>query len=613
MSIRHSSPATALKSILGYLKDHQYKSAGLGLRKLVETHHVPPSLFAEREPTMPLSIAGLGARISLVNQELDTAAGFVTFIEAQSDAQQMSDTTFDIVSGLIDLASPDSLSCAAAILTSISPTKLSPALATLFYRASQDHPALLRKVWSHCKVLPNPTAVIVLLERLVRDNLYSDAISLIGNLLKGHERDAQHLPSCIPIQLAPDLLTYGIRAGATDQCLQIYNQALRQIGVLPSPEQRSHSPFTMEQKLFYGNPRMTMAFVRHFVKLSGKRPDQLQGWHRALLKGNPRFFFETAERVYSAYAAVHGFEKFILPPNERDTTPLRASHSHITTAVACLFELDHFPPALDLFYTLFDLQEPLDAYDLGVILSSLARRNTGRAIQILLEVAPTRIPGFRPTPHHYSIILHQSLKLRKMDEVARLLEHARAAGCGSLDPVVVDSFIRESLKDIASSWRRGSPSSGHPLTPDELKALTGERLHTFARIINAFRLLGQKANVSTVRKAIEAALKVRQPRMAWEIRMWGHSVGIFGRKYAGISEDGKKTEKEQVDEGKSSVHSISRALWSLHQRGLINESELWFKVRALGIDAKLSENGVEITDDSGAAPVSLRSRVKVAS
>ncbi|EUC61957.1 hypothetical protein RSOL_409970, partial [Rhizoctonia solani AG-3 Rhs1AP] len=369
----------------------------------------------------------------------------------------------------------------------------------------------------------------------------------------------------------------------------------------------------MEQKLFYGNPRMTMALVRHFVKLSQKRADRLQGWHRALLKGNPRFFFETAKRVYSAYAAVHGFDKFNLPPSKRDTTPLRASHSHVTTAVACLFELDNFTAAIDLFHTLFDLQEPVDEHDLAVILASLARRNTGRAIQILLEVAPTRIPGFRPTPHHYSIILHQSLKLRKMDEANRLLEHARAAGCGSLEPGVVDGFIRESLKDIAHSWRRGSPGSGHPLTPDELKKLTGERLHTFARIIRTFHLIGQKANVSTVRKAIEAALKVRQPRMAWEIRMWGQNVGIFGRNYAGISADGEKTRKEQVDEGKSSVRSISRALWSLHQRGLLNESELWFKVRALGIDAKLSENGVEITEESGVAPVSLRRRVEAAS
>ncbi|KDN40391.1 hypothetical protein RSAG8_08154, partial [Rhizoctonia solani AG-8 WAC10335] len=321
----------------------------------------------------------------------------------------------------------------------------------------------------------------------------------------------------------------------------------------------------------------------------------------------------TANRVYSAYAAVHGFDKFDLPPDKRDTTPIRSSHSHITTAVACLFELDRFPSALDLFYVLFDIQEPPDAHDLGIILTSLARRNTGRAIQILLEVAPVRIPGFRPTPHLYSIVLHQSLKLRKMNEATRLLDHARAAGCGSLDPVVLDSFIRASLKDITSSWKRGSPSSNHPLTSEELKILTSERLHSFARIIHAFRLLGREANVPTVRKAIEVAIQVRQPRMAWEIRMWGNSVGIFGRKYASISKDGKETEKEQVDEGKSSVRAISRALWSLHQRGVMNESELWFKVRALGIDARLSEGGLEIKDESEAAPVSLRSRAEVVS
>ncbi|KAG8680288.1 hypothetical protein FRC11_002675, partial [Ceratobasidium sp. 423] len=544
---------------------------------LIKTHHVPPSLFAEREPTMPLSIAGLGARISLVNQELETAVGFVKFIETQSDAQEMSDTTFDVISGLIDIASADSLSCAATILTSIPPTKLSPALVALFYKASLDNPGPMQKVWSHCKILPNPAAVVVLLERLVRDKLYSDAISLIGQLLKGHDRNSQHLPPGIPIQLASDLLTYGIRAGATDQCLQIYDQASRQAGALPSPEQRPHSPLTIEQKLFYGNPRMTMAFVRHFVKLSEKRPNQLQGWHRALLQGNPRFFIETAERVYAAYAAVHGFDKFDLPIDERDTAPVRASHSHITSAVACLFELDRFPAALDLFYTLFETQEPPDTYDLGIILAPLARRNTGRAIQILLEVAPARIPGFRPTPHLYSIVLNQSLKLRKMDEAIRLLEHARGAGCGSLDPIVLDSFIRASLKDIADSWKRGSPSSNHPLTPDQLKIMTDERLRSLARIIDAFRLLGRKANVPTVRKAIEAAIEVRQARMAWEIRMWGNSVGIFGQRYTGISEGGKEMKKEQVDKGKSSVQSICRGLWSLHQRGLMNESELWFK------------------------------------
>ncbi|KAH7345445.1 hypothetical protein B0J17DRAFT_639910 [Rhizoctonia solani] len=594
MSVRRSSPATALKSILETLKEHRYQSAGHNLRKLVETHH----------STMPMSIAGLGARISLVNQELETAVGFVNFIETQSESQEMSDTTFDIVSGLIDVGSPDSLSCAATVLTSISPAKLSPALVAIFYKASLDHPSLINKVWSYCKILPNPAAVVVLLERLVRDKHYSDAISLIGKLMKGHERNSRYLPPEIPIQFVPDLLTYGIRAGATDQCLQLYDQASRQVGALPTPEQDPRPPFTMEQKLFYGNPRMTIAFVRHFVKLSEKRPNQLQGWHRALLQGNPRFFSETAERVYSAYAAVHGFDKFDRPANERDNTPVRASHSHITTAVACLFELDRFPSALDLFYTLFEIQEPPDAHDLGIILASLARRNTGRAIQILLEVAPTRIPGFRPTPHLYSIIIHQSLKLRKTDEVIRLLEHARASGCGSLDPVVLDNFIRASLKDIASSWKRGSPNSNHPLTSEELKVLTDERLRSFVRILDAFRLLGRKANVPTVRRAIEVALEIRQPRVAWDIRMWGNSEGIFGRRYAGVSEDGKKTEKQQVDEGKSSAESISRALWSLHQRGLINQNELWFKVRAL-------EGETEMKDESGVAPVSLRSQAEV--
>ncbi|KAJ1311897.1 hypothetical protein OPQ81_010357 [Rhizoctonia solani] len=613
MSIRRSPPAAALKSILECLREHRYQSAGHSLRKLVKDHHVPPSLFAEREPTMPLSIAGLGARISLANQELETAVGFLKFIETQSDAQQMSDSTFDVVSGLIDVASPDSLSCAATILTSLPPTKLSQGLVRLFYKASLDQPSLIKKVWSHCKMLPTPEAVVVLLERLVRDKLYSDAINLIGELLKGHDRNSQQLPSGVPIQLVPDLLTYAIRAGATDQCVQIYDQASRQVGALPSAEDRSHSPFTMEQKLFYGNPRMTMALVRHFVRLSEKRPNQLQGWHRSLLQGNPRFFSETAEKVYSAYAVVHGFDKFDLPPNERDTVPVRASHSHITTAVACLFELDRFPPALDLFYTLFEIQEPPDTHDLGIILSSLARRNTGRAIQILLEIAPTRIPGFRPTPHLYSIIIHQSLKLRKMDEAIRLLEHARGAGCGSLDPVVLDDFILASLKDIAYSWKRGAPDSNQPLAPEELKIMTDERLRIFVRIQDAFRILGRKANVPTVRKAIETAIEVRQPRMAWEIRMWGNNVGIFGQRRASISADGEKLEKEQVDEGKSSVKSISRALWSLHQRGLMNESELWFKVRALGIDAELSEGGVEIKEEGGVQPVSLRNQSEAAS
>ncbi|KAF8741240.1 hypothetical protein RHS02_04349, partial [Rhizoctonia solani] len=607
MSIRQFSPAASLKATLESLREHQYKSAGQTLRQLVKQHHVPPSLFAEREATMPLSIASLGARISLVKQELDTAVGFVNFLESQSDAQIITDTTFDIVSGLVDISSPNSLSCAATILTSIPPTKLSPALVQLFYKASLDDPDLIQRVWMHCKFLPDPPEAIALLERLVRDKMYSDAINILGRLLKGHKPDSECLPSTIPVQLAPDVLTYGIRAGATDQCLQIYNQASRQIGTPPNSKQRPRLPPTIEQKLFYGNPRMTLALVRHLVKLSEKPRDKLQGWHRGLLKGNPQFFLQSAEQVYASYAAVHGFEKFDLPIAERDAAPVRASHHHITTAVACLFELDRFTPALDLFYTLFDLQEPPDNYDFGIILGSLARRNTGRAIQILLDIAPTRIPGFRPTPHHYSIVLNRSLKLRKMDEAVRLLEHARGAGCGSLDPGVLDSFIRATLKDITHSWRRGSPSSNHPLPSHQLKAMADERLRSFTRILESFRLLGPKANVPTVRKAIEVAMAVRQARTAWEIRMWGESVGMFGRKYTGTTEDGKWT-KEQVDEGKSSALAICRALRSLHQRGLMDKSELWSKMRALGAGTNFVAEDVE--DVSGAEPVSLRNRAQ---
>ncbi|KAF8761757.1 hypothetical protein RHS01_01239 [Rhizoctonia solani] len=505
MSIRQFSLVASLKATLESLREHQYKSAGQTLRQLVKQHHVPPSLFAEREATMPLSIASLGARISLVKQELDTAVGFVNFLESQSDAQIITDTTFDIVSGLVDISSPNSLSCAATILTSIPPTKLSPTLVQLFYKASLDDPDLIQRVWMHCKFLPDPPEAIALLERLVRDKIRSDG-----------------------------------------PMLQIYNQASRQIGTPPNSKQRPRLPPTIEQKLFYGNPRMTLALVRHLVKLSEKPRDKLQGWHRGLLEGNPQFFLQSAEQVYASYAAVHGFEKFDLPIAERDAAPVRASHHHITTAVACLFELDRFTPALDLFYTLFDLQEPPDNYDFGIILGSLARRNTGRAIQILLDIAPTRIPGFRPTPHHYTV---------------RLLEHARGAGCGSLDPGVLDSFIRATLKDITHSWRRGSPSSNHPLPSHQLKAMADERLRSFTRILDSFRLLGPKANVPTVRKAIEVAMAVRQARTAWEIRMWGESVGMFGRKYTGTTEDGKWT-KEQVDEGKSSALAICRALRS---------------------------------------------------
>ncbi|CCO34859.1 hypothetical protein BN14_08968 [Rhizoctonia solani AG-1 IB] len=523
----------------------------------------------------------------------------------------MSDTTFDITSGLLDIASPASLSCAATILTSTPPTKLSPGLVGLFYKASLDQPDLIQKVWTHCKVLPDPAAAAVLLERLVRDNMNSDAINVLGHLLKGHDRNSEHLPSTIPIHLAPQLLTYGIRAGATDQCLQIYDQAARQVGALPDPEQRARSSLTIEQKLFYGNPRMTIALVRHLVKLSDKRLDQLQGWHRALIKGKPRFFLESAEQIYARYAAVHGFDKFDLPLTERDNTPVRASHHHITTGVACLFELDRFTSALDLFYTLFELNEPPDTYDLGIILSSLARRNTGRATQILLEVAPARIPGFRPTPHLYSIVIHQSLKLRKMDEALRLLEHARGAGCGSLDPKVLDTFIRASLKDITDSWRRGSRGSNHPLTSDELKMMTDERLRSFTHILDSFRLLGRKANVPTVRRAIEVAIKVRQARMAWDIRMWGENVGLFGQKYTSFSGDAKGT-KEQVDEGKSSALSICRALRSLHQRGLMDKTELWDKMRALGTGTKSMGEGVDIEDESRVVPVSLRSQAETA-
>ncbi|KAG8682525.1 hypothetical protein FRC08_014901 [Ceratobasidium sp. 394] len=262
---------------------------------------------------------------------------------------------------------------------------------------------------------------------LSRGDKFSPIISLITTIINSNPPNAQSLPAEIPIELAPQVITFAVHAGATQQSLQLWDLARQQIG---DPQ----TPASLAQAHFFGDPGMTYALVRHYVKLAEKKSNRLQKWHTALLKGDSQHFPKTAEQVYEAFAT--------------------ADHYHISTSVACLFTLNRFTLAIDAPETLFRRREISDDEDFGIILAAPARRHPGRACQILLETAPAR----------------------RKDEALRVILHARDAGCGSLEPKSLDVILRSALRDIGSSWKAG----GGQEATDPIRI---EQSHLFKRVI----------------------------------------------------------------------------------------------------------------------------------
>ncbi|KAF8598653.1 hypothetical protein BDV93DRAFT_526656 [Ceratobasidium sp. AG-I] len=582
-SKRQPSLGGLLHETLKYLRDKNVESAGGSLRRLVKEYSIPKSTLAAAGNetsslgSSGLSIAALGARISLNENDLNSAAGFVNILNTNYDsvADRISPTTLHIISGFIEIASPESLAHAATILCSIPPKQVPPQLVGHFYKASRGHPDLAIKIWRHFggSAFPIPSGVILvsILKRLSYLEEFSTSLEIIHTIFKRYASSTRVLPREIPLERAPQVITQVIRAGATQQSLDLWTIASRQLG---GPRR----PFTPEQALFFGDPAMVYALVRHFMKLAEKDRRKLQGWHRAQLEGNTEHFRQVAERVYDAFAMVHGFDQ-----TEYDAY-LQADHYHVTTSIACLFAINRFIPALDALNAFFRRNEVPDNYDLGIILSALARRNSGRAVQILLEIAPARIPGFKPTPYLYNIVLHQSVLQGKMDEAARVLYHARDAGCGSLEPKALDVLVRANLRLIRSSWEADNPkqstpnqqSSSESPTPQSSKV---ERDRLFERITESLRLAGRSAHTSTVRQAIETAMLIRRPKIAWEIWMLAHQSGLVGGTSRGL--DHKEEEKQ--DFGPASAWNIAKGLWSLQKRGLLDEVRMWQMVEALGV------------------------------
>ncbi|KAG9077416.1 hypothetical protein FRC06_008920 [Ceratobasidium sp. 370] len=561
---------STLQSVLNYLRSNDVNSAGKTLRLLVDTHPVSRSaLTASRLETSgnrspALSIATLGARISLDGSELESAVEFTSFLQANAgETSSLSPTIAHVVSGLIDIASRESLSHAANILCSMRPNLIPRELVESFYESSANHADLITKVWVHTHPhrFPSPggEALVALLKKLQYKEEFGPIISIITSILNNNPRGAQSLPTEIPIELAPQVITFAARAGATEQALRLWNLARQQVG---DPQ----TPASMPQAQFFGDPGMTYALVRHYIKLAEKKTNQLQKWHTALLKDNSKHFLSTAEQVYEAFATVHGFNQ------AQQDAYMRADHYHISTSVACLFALNRFAPAIDAFETLFRRKELLDDKDFGIILAALARRNAGRACQILLEAAPTRMPGFAPTPYLYNIVLHHSLLQGQQDEAVRVILHARDAGCGSLEPKSLDVIMRSALKDIESSWNPGEGQDA--ADPSRI-----ERLHLFKRIIEVLNVAQHHARPSTIRYAIQTALLVRRPIIACNIWMLAQKYRRLGN--ARIRPDG--TVDRQKEFGLASAWGIAKGLWSAKERGVLEEARMWGMIEALGV------------------------------
>lgn len=583
-SAQRSSLGESLQKTLKFLREKKLDSAGGSLRRLIQEYNIPKSTLAaagNETSTLDssgLSVAALGARIALNENDIDSVAGFTEILNIHYDsiADRISPTTLHIITSFLDLASHESLAHAATILCSIPPKQVPPRLVDQFYKASSSRPDLAVKMWHHfggsAFPIPSGETLVSILRRLSYLEEYFTSLQIVHSIFKRYASSTRVLPPEIPLEQAPQVIAQAVRAGATQQSLDLWTIASRQLG---GPRR----PVTPEQALFFGDPTMVYALVRHFIKLAEKDRHKLQGWHRDQLQGNPDHFRQVAERIYDAFALVHGFDQ-----TEYDAY-LQADHYHVTTAVACLFALNRFIPALDALDTFFRRNEVPDNYDLGIILSALARRNSGRAVQILLETAPARIRGFTPTPYLYNIVLQQSLLQDKMDDAIRILYHARDAGCGSLEPKALDALVRNNLRLIKSSWEASHPKH---LTPDSQDKPDSpvphsskvERDRLFERVTESLRLAGRKARASTVRQAIETAMQIRRPKIAWEIWMLAQETRILGGTSRGLD---RKEEKKQ-DFGPASAYNIAKGLWSLHKRGLLDEAEMWQMVEAMGVD-----------------------------
>ncbi|KAG9124933.1 hypothetical protein FRC07_009646 [Ceratobasidium sp. 392] len=420
------------------------------------------------------------------------------------------------------------------------------------------------KVWSHTRYYKFPTprgeVLVIILKRLVQNEDFGATIGLITSILRDIPPDAKLLPVEIPIEYAPQVIALGSRAGATQQSIRLWNLARQQIG---DPQ----TPASLPQAQFFGDPGMTYSLVRHFMKLAEKKPGQLQKWHTDLLKENPSYFLETAEKVYEAFATVHGFNQI------GQDAYTSADHYHVATSIACLFALNRFAPAMDALEALFRRNEIPDDQDFGIILGALARRNAGRAIQILLEAAPARIAGFAPTPYMYNIVLHHSLLQGRKEDAVRIMLHARDAGCSSLEPKSLDAILRSSLRDIEASWRenKGKDDSG----PSRI-----ERLQLFKRVVEVLNVAQHHARPSTVRAAIRTALLIRRPIIAWDIWMLAQKYRIIGK--VQVRPDG--TLHRQTDFGPASTWRIAKGLWSAKERGILDEARMWRMIEDLGIN-----------------------------
>ncbi|KAG8739208.1 hypothetical protein FRC10_006047 [Ceratobasidium sp. 414] len=569
---------SALQSILYYLKFNNIGSAGKTLRLLVDAHPVPRSaLTASQVETSggqapALSIAALGARISLARNEIESAVEFTTLLQAYADkTSSPSPTIAHVVSGLAEIASRESLSHAANILCSMSLESITHELVETFYKYSANHANLIAKVWAHTHPhrfpAPRGEALVALLKKLSRDEEFGPVISLITAILRDNTPGAQSLPPEIPIELAPQVITFAVRAGATRQSVQLWNLARQQIG---DPQ----TPASLPQAQFFGDPGMTYALVRHFIKLSEKKTGQLQKWHTVLLEDDSNYFLQMAEQFYEAFATVHGFN------HAQQDAYMRADHYHVSTSVACLFALNQFMPAIDVLETLFRRNELLDNKDFGIILAALARRNAGRACQILLEAAPARMPGFAPTPYLYNIVLHHSLLQGRENEALRIMFHARDAGCGSLEPKSLDTALRSALKDIEASWEADRDQES--ANPSRI-----ERSHLFKRVIEVLNIAQHHARSSTVRKAIETALLVRQPIIAWDIWMLGKKY----RRIGNLRVRPGGAVGQQKDFGRASAWRVAKGLWSAKERGRLGEQKMWGMIEAIGIKVPKEARG----------------------